>query len=52
MEAKVLVSYYTCDNGFEVHRIYLEPDFEQAEKDLDLLVNDSGTSKNWKLVVC
>lgn len=49
MIAKVLVSYYRQESGHTVHRIYLEPDFDQAEKDLRLLKNEASSIKEWEL---
>ena len=49
MIAKVLVSYYPQESGHTVHRIYLEPDFDQADKDLRLLKNEASSIKEWEL---
>ena len=51
MNAKVLFSFY--NDIFMVHRVYLKPDFNQAEKDLDLLrISDTGDRKNWGMQIC
>jgi hypothetical protein len=42
---KVLVSFYPMESGFEILKCYTEAEYEQAEKDLDLLhTQDSGKS--------
>ena len=48
MKAKILISYYPSEPGYEIYRVYLEKHFDQAEDDLVLLKN-SGTSKEYKL---
>ena len=49
MKAKVLVSYYRGEGGHTIHRIYLEPHFDQAEADLKMMQNDGSSSKEWEL---
>lgn len=50
-KAKVLISYYSGESGFTVHRVYLEPHFNQAEKDLDMC-KELSFSKDIKLEEC
>jgi hypothetical protein len=50
MKAKVLVSYYRGEGGHTVHRVYLEPHFEQAEADLKMIKDDGSSSKEWQLL--
>lgn len=50
-KAKVLISFYGQESGFTTHRIYFEQDFDQAQKDLDL-VNENGLGKTWDLRDC
>ncbi|MBK9723334.1 MAG: hypothetical protein IPO78_17360 [Saprospiraceae bacterium] len=41
MKAKILVISQSDKSGFILPRIYLEPDFEQAKKDLDLIATQT-----------
>lgn len=50
MKAKVLISYYSDGSCHDAHRVYLEKDYEQAEKDLALVIIDG--CKNWELSEC
>ena len=38
MKVKVLISQYTDKSGFDVLKVYLEKDFEQIDKDIDMLL--------------
>lgn len=49
MKAKVLNYTYSDKSGFKVVRIYLEPDFEQAVRDVDLLTEEAADCKDWFL---
>ena len=49
MKAKVLVSFYKNEGGHTIHRVYLEPHFEQAEADLKMIQSDGSSSKEWEL---
>ncbi len=49
MKAKVLLFNYDDKSGFEVVRVYLEKDFEQAQKDLDLMSGHASDCKVWSL---
>jgi len=49
MNAKALISFYAREGGHKVHRIYLEPQFEQAQKDLEMLQDADPLGKNWEL---
>lgn len=49
MKAKVLISYYRGEGGHTIHRIYLEPHFDQAEADLKMIQDDGSSSKEWEL---
>lgn len=48
-KSKVLVSYYRGEGGHKTHRVYLEKDFEQAEKDLNLILEADSLGKEWEL---
>ena len=50
MKAKVLISYYRGEGGHTVHRVYLEPHYEQAEADLKMIQDDGSSSKEWQLL--
>jgi len=50
MKAKVLVYKYHDGSGFGTIRIYTENDFEQAEKDLDMLSEFGDNSKIFSLI--
>lgn len=52
MKAKVLISSYPQESGYKTHRVYLEKDYEQAEKDLSLIVDADQCGKDWKLSEC
>ena len=52
MKAKVLVSYYSQESGHETHRVYLEKDYSQAEKDLQLISDADQLGKKWELSEC
>lgn len=49
MEAKVLFCYYSDGSGYQVVRVYMEKDFEQAKKDYDLMVFYASDCRTWKL---
>jgi len=50
MKCKVLVSYYQYDGGKPIAlRVYLESDFEQAQKDLDMIL-ETNSDKEYKLI--
>jgi len=52
MKAKVLISYYSQESGHQTHRVYLEKDYPQAEKDLKLISDADQLGKNWELSEC
>lgn len=52
MKAKVLISFYKGEGGHKAHRVYLEPDFEQAQKDLDMIQDADSLGKDWELQEC
>jgi len=52
MKAKLLISYYTFESSHKVHRVYLEPHFEQAQKDLTMIQDADSLGKNWELQEC
>ena len=50
MKAKVLFCYYTDGSGgYQGVRIYLEKDFEQANKDYEMMCEFSSDCRTWKL---
>jgi hypothetical protein len=52
MKAKLLISFYRSEGGHKVHRVYLEPHFEQAQKDLDMIQDADSLGKDWELQEC
>ena len=50
MDAQVLIGYYPNESGFKIARVYLEKDFEKAEKDFEMMQEYASDSKTWKLV--
>lgn len=52
MKAIVLISFYRGEGGHKVHRIYLEQDFDQAEKDLAMIQEIEPLGKELELVEC
>ena len=50
MKAKVLTYQHDNGSGYGTIRVYLENDFEQAEKDLDLLIEFGDNSKTFLLI--
>jgi len=50
MKAQVLVSYYRGEREYAIHRVYLEPHFEQAEVDSKMIQEDYSSSKDWRLL--
>ena len=48
MKAILLAWRHHDSSGWGVERVYLEKDFEQAEKDLSMLENHSD--KKWSLI--
>ena len=49
MKAKILRFFYTDGSGHKTVRIYLEKDWIQAEKDLNLLHDHASDDKTWAL---
>jgi len=49
MKAKVLIGYYPGESGFRIARVYLEKDFDQADKDLEMMQEHASDTKTWKL---
>lgn len=50
MKAKILCSKYYNSSGMKIARVYLEEDYEQAEKDLAMLKQHGNTDVEWKLI--
>lgn len=48
-KAKVLIAEQFDKSGFKILRVYLELDFDQAKKDMQLL-QDASDDKNIKLI--
>lgn len=51
MKAKVLISFYSGESGRKAHRVYLEPAFEQAQKDLDLIL-ETNPDRSFEIQEC
>ena len=49
MKAKVLFGQYDDNSGTMIVRVYLEKDFEQAKRDLQLLQEHASDCKIWAL---
>jgi hypothetical protein len=52
MKAKLLISFYRNEGGHKVHRVYLEPNFEQAQQDLEMIQDADSLGKDWELQEC
>ena len=50
MKAKILIFYYPGESGFKIARSYLEKDFDEAQKDFEMMQEYASDSKTWKLV--
>lgn len=51
MKAKVLIKYYPGESGHKALRVYLEPAFDQAEKDLEL-IQQAGALDTFHIQEC
>jgi hypothetical protein len=49
MKAKVLFCHYTDGSGYNVVRVYLEKDFDQAEKDYEMMFEYASDCRSWNL---
>lgn len=49
MKVKILCFCYSDSSGYKNVRVYLEKDFDQAEKDLTLMNEHASDCKKWKL---
>lgn len=47
--AKVLISQYSDKSGSKIVRVYLNKDFEQAQRDLNLLQEHASSDKEWQI---
>jgi len=52
MKAKILVSSYIANEDQQIHRVYFEQDWPQAEKDKELIERAGGNYREIKLVEC
>ena len=52
MKAKVLIGHWPQEHGHTAYRIYMEPDYEQSEKDLNLLSEADTGGKSYHLQEC
>ena len=50
MKSKILLGKYYDSSGMKIARVYLEEDYEQAEKDLAMLKEHGNTDVEWKLI--
>lgn len=51
-KAQALISFYKNEGGHKIHRVYLEQHFVQAKKDLQMILDAEGLSKDWELQEC
>ena len=49
MKAKILFCYYSDGSGYQVVRVYMEKDFEQAAKDYEMMCEFASDCRTWKL---
>lgn len=50
MKSKILLGKYYDSSGVKIARVYLEEDYEQAEKDLAMMKEHGNSDVEWKLV--